>query len=119
MEALTNDIEEKKEILLSRSGGDGAPCAIARLVLAQAQISNQQKPKHKNLLQKMAFHLLFESNGIFYLFQAQRQSIPQCRLLVFNCFLTRGCFKKRYGDIAEKRISGVIHGIRCVSYVMM
>ena len=60
MEALTNAIEEKimkKIILPSRSGDDGAPCAIARLVLAQAPISNQQKPKHKNLPQNMAFHL--------------------------------------------------------------
>ena len=51
MEALTNVIEEK-----TMSGDDGAPCAIVRLVLAQARISNQQKPKHKNLPQKMAFH---------------------------------------------------------------
>ena len=97
MEALTNVIEEK-----TRSGDDGAPCAIARLVLAQARISNQQKPKHKNLLQRIAFHLPFESNGIFCLFQAQRQCIPQCRLLVLNCFLTEEYFKKRYGDIAAK-----------------
>ena len=37
MEALTNVIEEKimkKRILPFRSGDDGAPCAIARLVLA-------------------------------------------------------------------------------------
>ena len=105
MEALTSVIKKKtmkKGILPSRSGDDGAPCAIARLVLAQARISNQPKPKHKNLPQKMAFHLPFKSNGIFYLFQAQRQSIPQCRLLVLNCFLTGGCFKKRYGNIAAK-----------------
>ena len=56
MEALTNVIEKKiikKRILPSRSGDDGAPCAIARLVLVQAPISNQQKPKHTNLPQKM------------------------------------------------------------------
>ena len=88
MDALTNVIEEKtmkKRILPSRSGDDGTPCAIARLVLAQARISNQPKPKHKNLPQKMKFHLLFKSNGIFYLFQAQRHSIPQCRLLINSC----------------------------------
>ena len=106
METLASVIKKKtmkkKRILPSRSGDDGAPCAIARLVLAQARISNQQKPNHKNLPQKMALHLPFESNGIFYLFQAQRQSIPQCRLLVLNCFLTGGCFKKRYGNIAAK-----------------
>ena len=47
MVALTNVIEEKtmkKRILPSRSGD-------ARLVQAQDRISNQQKPKHKNLLQ--------------------------------------------------------------------
>ena len=69
MEALTNVIEEnnEKELLPSRRGDDGAPCTIARLVLAQAWISNQQKPNHKNLSQKMAFHLLFESNHTKYL----------------------------------------------------
>ena len=53
METLASVIKKKtmkkKRILPSRSGDDGAPCAIARLVLAQARISNQQKPKHKNL----------------------------------------------------------------------
>ena len=50
MEALTNVIKEKimkKEYYLpSRSGDDGAPCAIARLVLAQAELAinkNQSK----------------------------------------------------------------------------
>ena len=38
----------EKRILPSRSGDDGAPCAIVRLVMAQARISNQRKPKHKN-----------------------------------------------------------------------
>ena len=72
MEVLKNVIEKKimkKRILPSRSGDDGAPCAIARLVLAQAGISNLQKPKHKNLPQKMAFHLPFKSNGIFICFK--------------------------------------------------
>ena len=50
---------------------------------------------------------------------AQGQFILQCRLLVLNCFLTRGCFKERYGDIAAKGVSGVTHGIKCVSYVMI
>ena len=61
MEALTSVIKEKtmKKILPFRSGDDGGPCAIARLVLAQARISNQPKPKHKNLPQKMACHLPF------------------------------------------------------------
>ena len=95
MEALTSVIKKKtmkKRILPFRSGDDGAPCAIARLVQAQARISNQSKPKHKNLPQKMAFYLSFKSNGIFYLFQAQRQSIPQCRLFVLNCFFDRRMF---------------------------
>ena len=58
MEALASVLEKKtmeKRILPSRSGDDGAPCAIARLVLAQARISNQPKPKHKNLPQKAGF----------------------------------------------------------------
>ena len=60
MEALTNVIENNEKIILPfRSGDDGAPCAIARLVLAQARISNKQKPKLKNLPQKMTFHLPF------------------------------------------------------------
>ena len=92
----------EKRILPSRSGDNGGPCAIAKLVLAQARTSNQQKPKHKNLPQKIAFHLSFENNGIFYLLQAQRQSIPQSRLLKLNCFLTGGCFKKRYENIAAR-----------------
>ena len=77
MEAFTSVIKKKtteKRILPSRSGDDGAPCAIARLVLAQARISNQPKPKRKNLPQKMAFHLSFKSNGIFYLFQAHNST---------------------------------------------
>ena len=119
MEALTNVIENNEKIILPfRSGDDGAPCAIARLIPALARISNQQKPKHKNLPQKIGFISFLKAMG-FAMFQAQRQSTPQCRLLVLKCFLTGGCFRKRYGNIAAKWILGAIHGIMYVSYVMI
>ena len=53
------------------------------------------------------------------MFQAQRQPITQCRLLVLNCFLTREGFIEMYRDIAAKGILSVIHGFKCVSYVII
>ena len=74
MEALTSVIKEKtmKKILPFRSGDDGGPCAIARLVLAQARISNQQKqsttiyPKRWRFiffLKAMGFSICFKHKG--------------------------------------------------------
>ena len=57
----------------------------------------------------MAFHFLFECNGIFYLFQAQQQSIPQCRLLILNCFLTRLCFKKSFKVTVYSKLHQLHH----------
>ena len=62
METLTSVIKMKTKkirILPSRSGDDGAPCAIARLVLAQAQISNQQKTEAQKSTPKDGVSCLF------------------------------------------------------------
>ena len=81
MGALTNVIEEKtikKRILPSRSGDDRAQCAIAKLVLAQAQISNQQKPKHKNYVLKSNNHphMRVSFTWVGQLFKSERAVSP-------------------------------------------
>ena len=52
----------------------------------------------------MAFYLPFESNGILFLSQAQRQYILQCRLLVRNFFLLEDNLKRGLGMQKEFRV---------------
>ena len=92
----------KKRILPSRSGDDGAPCAIARLVLAQARISNQPKPKHKNLPQKMAFHLPFKSNEIFLSVSSTKAIYYTVQTLGTQLFFDRRMFQKEVWEYCSK-----------------